>query len=48
MNREADCIFHTSDKNKNGVLSHESTRQFIHGYIPDYELEDEIILDIEQ
>ena len=33
MLREADCLFHNSDMNKDGILSHQSTRHFVKKYL---------------
>ena len=48
MLREADCLFHRSDVNKDGILSHESTKAFVKNYLEDRELEQEIVNDIEE
>ena len=48
MLREADCLFRNSDMNRDGILSHESTKDFVRKYLEDRELEQDIINDIEE
>ena len=47
MLNEANCLFHYSDENKDGYLSHESINAFVRNYIEEEELEERIIRDIE-
>ena len=48
MLQEANCLFHRSDINKDGELSHQSTRQFVTDYLESEEIEERVIQDIER